>query len=83
MDGVYLDQVASAYPKPCYDKSHSHPVGGGHHWYQGYSKMFSEAKEKIGNNAVIMSENQNEIYMNNVNIFLTLFGMTYADIPYA
>lgn len=41
MDGVYIDQIgamASA-PKYCYDRSHNHPVGGGHYWYQGYSKM--------------------------------------------
>lgn len=29
-----------------------------------------------------MSEDQNEIYMNNVNIFLTLFGFGYADYPF-
>jgi hypothetical protein len=29
-----------------------------------------------------MSEDQNEIYMNNVNIFLTLFGFSYSDFPF-
>jgi len=82
MDGVYLDQVASAYPKPCSDRSHNHPIGGGNHWYSGYSKMLSDAKQKIGSNAILFSENQNEIYMNNVNLFLTYFGMAYADVPF-
>jgi len=70
------------YPKTCYDKSHNHPVGGGHHWYSGYSKMLKDAQSKIGPNAILMSEDQNEIYINNVNIFLTLFGFGYGDFPF-
>ena len=49
MDGIYLDQVAAITPKPCYDKSHGHPMGGGHHWSNGNSKMFQECQTKIGN----------------------------------
>ena len=32
--GVYIDQIAAAGPKPCFDPSHGHPLGGGSHWVQ-------------------------------------------------
>ena len=28
-DGVYIDQIGAAGPKPCYDETHGHPIGGG------------------------------------------------------
>lgn len=47
VDGVYTDQVAAAGPAPCYDKTHGHPLGGGHWWVDGYWKMLTELKQKI------------------------------------
>ena len=35
-DGVYIDQIAAAGPRPCWDPTHGHPVGGGSHWVEGY-----------------------------------------------
>ena len=37
---VYLDQVAAMAPRLCYDRSHGHPLGGGHWWKDGYQTMF-------------------------------------------
>jgi len=34
--GVYIDQVAAAKPRLCFDKSHGHPLGGGHWWTEAY-----------------------------------------------
>ncbi|MFO7973059.1 MAG: DUF6259 domain-containing protein [Candidatus Hydrogenedentota bacterium] len=43
VDGVYIDQVAAAAPVECYDRSHGHPLGGGHWWTtQGYWPMLEE-----------------------------------------
>jgi len=47
VDGVYIDQVAAAAPVLCYDKSHGHPLAGGHWWAEGYWKMLGELQEKI------------------------------------
>jgi hypothetical protein len=38
-DGVYIDQIASAGPRPCYDRTHNHSLGGGDHWVKGYNTM--------------------------------------------
>ncbi|MDR1723301.1 MAG: DUF6259 domain-containing protein [Tannerella sp.] len=39
---VYIDQVAAATPEMCFDRSHGHPLGGGHWWGDGYRAMFEE-----------------------------------------
>lgn len=31
-DGIYYDMIAAVMPEPCYDRSHNHTMGGGHHW---------------------------------------------------
>ena len=40
-DGVYIDQIAAAGPRPCFDKSHNHSIGGGNHWVSGYQNMLN------------------------------------------
>lgn len=48
VDGVYIDQVAAAAPAPCYDKSHGHPLGGGHWWTtQGYWPMLTKLRADL------------------------------------
>jgi len=48
VDGVYIDQVAAAAPAPCYDKSHGHPLGGGHWWTTaGYWPMLQKLREDL------------------------------------
>ena len=36
---VYVDQVGHSVPKLCFDRSHGHPLGGGHWWHDGYRAM--------------------------------------------
>jgi hypothetical protein len=55
-DGVYIDQIASAGPRPCWDRTHNHSLGGGDHWVTGYNKMLKEARKVIGSNAVLLTE---------------------------
>jgi len=55
-DGIYYDQIAAVPPTPCYDRSHNHPMGGGHHWQKGNSALFQETRNKIDNKGFIMSE---------------------------
>jgi len=62
-DGVYIDQIASAPGRPCFDKSHNHTIGGGNHWFEGYTKMLDRCRYKIGGNAVVLTEDENEIYV--------------------
>ena len=44
VDGVYVDQVAAAQPKLCFDPTHGHPLGGGSWWNEGYWEMFKKIR---------------------------------------
>ena len=66
-DGIYLDQVASAEPVPCFDPDHGHPFGGGHWWtIDGYWKMLRglRASQEVDQDQVMLaSESANEAYV--------------------
>ena len=47
VQGVYLDQIAAAAPKLCFDRSHGHPVGGGSWWVEGYRRLLGELREDV------------------------------------
>jgi len=48
VDGVYIDQIAAAAPRLCFDKSHGHPLGGGQWWtHDGYWKMLSDLRAEM------------------------------------
>lgn len=48
VDGVYIDQVAAAAPRECYDASHGHPLRGGHWWTtDGYWPMLEALNRTI------------------------------------
>lgn len=47
VDGVYLDQIAAAGPKNCFDGSHGHTIGGGDYWVRGYSTMLDECRSAV------------------------------------
>ena len=81
-DGVYIDQIAAAGPRPCWDKSHGHPVGGGHHWVDGYKQMLKTVRAKTGPNKMILTESNAEPFLDGINMFLTLVGFAGGDLPY-
>ena len=81
-DGVYIDQIAAAGPRPCWDKSHGHPVGGGHHWVDGYKQMLDAVRAKAGPNKIILTESNAEPFLAGINMFLTLVGFAGGDLPY-
>jgi hypothetical protein len=58
-------------------------MGGGHHWQHGNSLIFNQARSKIeGKQGIIVTEDQNEVYIGDVDVFLTLFGFRRADFPF-
>jgi hypothetical protein len=79
LDGVYVDQVASAAAKPCFDPSHNHSIGGGSSWSDGYSNMLQSARKQAGNNAVILTESNAEPFMADINVYLSLEAFGDAD----
>lgn len=47
VDGVYMDQIAAARPRLCYDQTHGHPLVGGHWWVDGYWNLLDRIQRGI------------------------------------
>lgn len=47
VDGVYMDQIAAARPRLCYDASHGHPLAGGDWWTAGYWELLERIQADI------------------------------------
>ena len=44
---VYVDQVAACVPELCFDRSHGHPLGGGHWWQNAYQAIFTGIRSDL------------------------------------
>ncbi|MFQ6041538.1 MAG: DUF6259 domain-containing protein [Candidatus Poribacteria bacterium] len=60
VDAVYIDQVAAMSPKLCLDKTHEHPLGGGHWWVEGYWKMLQSIREAMPEGRMLTTECNSE-----------------------
>ncbi|MDD2598794.1 MAG: DUF6259 domain-containing protein [Kiritimatiellae bacterium] len=82
VNSIYLDQIGAAKPALCYDPTHGHPLGGGHHWVDGYRAMLTPVKEYCVKHGVsLTTENTAEPYMDNIDAYLTWNPRHAADIP--
>jgi len=65
-DGVYLDELSSAYPELCFNENHPHPVGGGDHWTKAHIKIIKDivenAKKSKREPILVTGEAFGEIY---------------------
>ena len=77
--GVYIDQVAAAGPRGCWDPTHQHTLGGGSYWVDGYRTLLDKARAGVGSNSVLLTESNAEPFMDGINVFLTLVGFGSAD----
>ncbi|MEA4884797.1 MAG: DUF6259 domain-containing protein [Clostridia bacterium] len=83
--GVYLDQLGSAEPFPCYDENHCHTSDGGYHhglYNHGYLKMIrgiSERIHEIDPSSFLMIENCGDIYSQYLYANLTWNGEAYDE----
>ncbi|MBR4900867.1 MAG: hypothetical protein IKZ46_07990 [Victivallales bacterium] len=82
VNGIYLDQIGAAAPKLCFDPTHNHPIGGGHHWCDGYRAMLTPIKEMAaGKGVTLTTENIAEPYMDNIDGYLTWVQRNQEDVP--
>jgi len=85
VDSVYLDQIAAASPRLCYDKSHGHPLSGGHWWTtDGYWPMLTELRKQLTERApgkALTSECNAESYTNRLDGLLTWHFQYQDQIP--
>lgn len=82
--GVYIDQVASAGPKLCWDEVHEHSLGGGDFWTKGYESMMKEVQQRLqeatgnGRGRPMVTEDNAEPYMNVIQGYLTLNAFKHS-----
>jgi len=85
VDGVYIDQVAAASPRLCFDPSHGHPLGGGCWWTKdGYWPMLRDLRAKIAADRpgkMITTECNAEPYVNLFDGYLTWHFQDDGAIP--
>lgn len=81
--GIYLDQLGSATPLPCYDKGHLHPEVGHHGLFnQGYLELLKDVLQRAREydpGAFLMIENCGDIYGSYVYANLTWNGEFYDE----
>ena len=70
VDGVYIDQIGCAWAYRCYDKSHGHPLGGGHYWVDGYRKLLDGARAKLPKGGMLTTEENIECWMDQFDALL-------------
>jgi len=60
VDGLYLDQLGSAFNGLCLDPTHGHPLGGGTHVTTSARACFEEVRERVGWRVPVLSEASSE-----------------------
>src|SRR5690554_63838 len=78
--GIYLDQLGSAEPYPCYDEKHGHSSHG--EFNRGYLALLKEVGERIraeNPDAFLMIENCGDIYSSSIFASLTWNAAFYDE----
>lgn len=82
VDGVYIDQVGAAAPRLCMDKSHGHPLGGGHWWTEGgYWPLLTSLQAKLPPEKMITTECNAESYARWFDAYLTWHWQSQDMVP--
>jgi hypothetical protein len=78
---VYIDQVAAAAPKLCMDRTHGHPLGGGHWWNEGYWQMLEDIRQAKPPEAMLTTECNSEPFVGSFDGFLTWHWQYNGQVP--
>ncbi len=70
VDGIYMDQACSSLS--CYDPNHGHPLGGGRYWMQGFQKLSSDIRQRVGHPLALGGEGCGEAWLPYLDAMLTL-----------
>jgi hypothetical protein len=81
VSGVYIDQIAAASPRLCFDASHAHPLGGGHWWTQGYWKMLDAIRAAKPAECMLTTECNAEPYIKWFDGYLTWHWQGQNMVP--
>lgn len=78
INAIYLDQIASAWPVPCFNPQHGHPLGGGGFWVKGHRELLGMIRS-LG--LMMTTENTAEPYLAEVDAFLAWLERRPTDVP--
>ena len=78
---VYIDQVAAAPPRLCMDRTHGHPLGGGHWWNEGYWKMLEAIRHRMPRDAALTTECNGEPFIRWFDGYLTWHWQSDGQVP--
>jgi hypothetical protein len=81
VSGVYIDQIAAAGPRLCFDASHGHDLGGGHWWTEGYWTMLSAIRSAKPADGMITTECNAEPYIKWFDGYLTWHWQEQNMVP--
>jgi hypothetical protein len=81
VSGVYIDQIAAAAPRLCFDASHGHPLGGGHWWTEGYWAMLSAIRAAKPAACMLTTECNAEPYIKWLDGYLTWHWQEQNMVP--
>ena len=81
VDGVYIDQIAAAAPVLCMDKTHGHPLGGGHWWNEGYWKLLDPIRAAKSPSRMITTECNGEPFVSRMDGYLTWHWQNDGQVP--
>ena len=81
VSGVYIDQIAAAAQRLCFDASHGHPLGGGHWWTEGYWAMLSAIRAAKPAECMITTECNAEPYIKWLDGYLTWHWQEQNMVP--
>jgi hypothetical protein len=81
LNGVYIDQVAAAQPRLCFDPSHGHRLGGGCWWTQGYWKMLEAIRSAKPADCMLTTECNAEPYIKWFDGYLTWHWQEQDMVP--
>ncbi|MCX6905378.1 MAG: DUF6259 domain-containing protein, partial [Verrucomicrobia bacterium] len=79
--GVYIDQIAAAQPTLCFDKSHGHPLGGGHWWTEGYWRMLDSIRQAMPKDRILTTECNGEPFIRCFDGYLTWHWQYDGQVP--
>jgi hypothetical protein len=79
--GVYIDQIAAASPTLCFDRSHGHPLGGGHWWTEGYWRLISDIRKAMPADRMLTTECNGEPYIHVFDGYLTWHWQYDGQVP--
>lgn len=80
VSGVYIDQIASAGPKLCWDAAHDHSLGNGAYWTDGYDGMMTTVADRLKGTSArpMVTEDNAEPYLHMLQGFLTLNAFKHS-----